>query len=388
MAEKSLFWTTGATGDGASEYTQAETIRWLRQTFVGDDTDEGVLKNYQNELEVTGAATPVAVNTGGAIVYGFPYWNTASVNVTIPTPSGATRIDRIVLRASWAAQTVRITRVAGSEGGGAPALTQTDGTTWDISLAQVSITTGGVITVTDERVFLHPNVEVNTAMIEDDAVTNAKVADDAVDTAQIVDDAVTNAKVADDAVNTAQIVDDAVTTAKIAAGAVDTTELAADAVTTAKIAAGAVDTTELAADAVTTVKITDANVTLAKLAANSVDDTKAGDRVPQFYRRQGGSATDWNTAGSTNRTPGAVRMQAGAVTLNCVAAASVQATVTFPVAFSNKPLMFLTHVLTTKHLDVTVWTISASQLQVDGQKVDGSSDTWQTVVYWLAIGPE
>jgi len=51
MAEKSIMWTTGATGDGASEYTQAEVIRWLRQTFLSDNADEGVLKNYGNELE-------------------------------------------------------------------------------------------------------------------------------------------------------------------------------------------------------------------------------------------------------------------------------------------------------------------------------------------------
>jgi hypothetical protein len=56
---------------------------------------------------------------------------------------------------------------------------------------------------------------IGTTQIADDAVTNAKVADDAVNTAQIVDDAVTNAKVADDAVNTSQIVNDAVTASKL-----------------------------------------------------------------------------------------------------------------------------------------------------------------------------
>ena len=61
---------------------------------------------------------------------------------------------------------------------------------------------------------------INTADIVDDAVTNAKLADDAVDTAEIVDDAVTNAKLADDAVDTAEIVDDAVTNAKLADDAV------------------------------------------------------------------------------------------------------------------------------------------------------------------------
>ncbi len=169
MTEDSILWTTSGTGDGASTgYTQTELIRWLRQSFISDNTDEGVAKNYLNELEVTGVATPVSVDTGAAYVYGFPYWNTASVDVAIPTPTVATRIDRIVLRASWSAQTVRITRIAGTEGGGAPALTQTDGDTWDVPLAQASVTTGGVITVTDERIFVHPNIEVEAGMLNAD----------------------------------------------------------------------------------------------------------------------------------------------------------------------------------------------------------------------------
>lgn len=167
MAENSILWTTNGTGDGASNYTQAELIRWMRQTFIGDNTDEGVLKNYQNELEVTDAGgTQVDIDTGGAYVYGFPYWNTASVSKTLDTPSSDTRIDRIVLQADWTAQTVRIAVIEGSEGGGAPALTQTDGTKWEISLAQVAVTTGGDIqSLTDERVFVHPNIEVEYAML-------------------------------------------------------------------------------------------------------------------------------------------------------------------------------------------------------------------------------
>jgi hypothetical protein len=57
--------------------------------------------------------------------------------------------------------------------------------------------------------------ELGTVQIADDAVTNAKIANDAVNSDQIVADAVTNAKVADDAVNTSQIVNDAVTADKL-----------------------------------------------------------------------------------------------------------------------------------------------------------------------------
>lgn len=206
MAEKSIMWTTGATGDGASPYTQAEAIRMWRQMFISDTADEGVHKNYGNELAVTGTATPVAVNTGAAIVYGFPYWNTASVDVAIPTPAVSTRVDYITLEADWTAQTVRITRVAGTEGAGTPALTQTDGVEWQIPLATASITTGGVITVTDARVFLHPNIEIENAMIAADAITGAEIADDAIDSEHYADGSIDLAHLSADSVDATKIV--------------------------------------------------------------------------------------------------------------------------------------------------------------------------------------
>lgn len=173
MTEKSIFWTTGGAGDSASEYTMAELIRWLRQTYLSDNTDEGVLLNYGGELAVSGTATPVDIASGGALVYGFPYWSTAASTLAIPTPSGDTRIDRVVLEVNWTAQLVRIACVAGVEGAGAPALTQNAGVTWQVSLAQASITTGGVITVTDEREFIHPNWEVEAGQFNADVVGNA-----------------------------------------------------------------------------------------------------------------------------------------------------------------------------------------------------------------------
>jgi hypothetical protein len=56
---------------------------------------------------------------------------------------------------------------------------------------------------------------IGTAQVDDDAITNAKIADNAVDVDQIAADAVTNAKVAADAIGSTQIVNDAVTAAKL-----------------------------------------------------------------------------------------------------------------------------------------------------------------------------
>ena len=154
MAERSWYWDGTTIGDATIAPYDSDTDFgdiW-RYLFTQDRTLMGIIEGVLNELAVSGAASPVSVATGAALVDGLFYLNDAVVSVTVPTPAGATRIDRIVLRKSWAAQTVRVTRIAGVEGGGAPALTQSDGVTWDVPLAQVSITTLGAITVTSERV--------------------------------------------------------------------------------------------------------------------------------------------------------------------------------------------------------------------------------------------
>lgn len=251
MTEKSLFWTTNDVGDGpAAGYSSSDIFELYRSFFTGFTGSNygGVSPDYLNELAVSGASSPVSVATGAALVYGIPYFNSATVDVAIPTPAASTRVDRIVLRASWSAQTVRVTRIAGVEGGSAPAITQSAGVTWDVPLAQVSITTSGVITVTNEREF--------SSGIGDGVVSTVKLADLAVTTAKLADGAVTSAKIADGTIATADIADSAVTTAKIADSNV----------TTAKLANSGVTTTKIADSNVTTAKIADDNVTNAKLA--------------------------------------------------------------------------------------------------------------------------
>jgi hypothetical protein len=151
MSEISLPWdgdvggSPAAPGD-AGPYSAAD---WddLYKYLNGD----GIMPGVGDELIVAGTSSPVSVGAGVAVVNGKFYRNTASLNVAVPSPTGATRVDRIVLQADYTAQTVRVARLAGAEGGAAPALTQSDGVKWEISLAQVSITTAGVITVTSER---------------------------------------------------------------------------------------------------------------------------------------------------------------------------------------------------------------------------------------------
>lgn len=311
MAESSIFWTTGSTGDGASPYTQAQIFAWLLRTFVNAPATEGILKGYANELAPSGMASPVAIATGAAMVYGIPYENTAAVNVVVPTPVIGTTGHRIVLRASWAAQTVRVVLLSSSDGVAAiPAATQTPGTTYDHTLATLTITTGGVITLTDTRGYLHPNIKVATQNIDDNAITNAKMADNAVNTAEIV--------------------------------------------------------------------------------ADAVDDTKVGNRVPQMYRRVGGSATGWGTSGTTTYTPGMVRMQAGVAQITIASGQTMgEGMVTFPVAFSQQPLTLATLQAMGEGDEMIELSTEAATDNINLiVRRTGTTGAHVLFVAWLAIGTE
>lgn len=170
MTELSRPWAGTVTGDAGPYSDQHWTDIW-DALFAREGADVGVLQGVLSELAVTGAVSPVSVAAGAAMVNGTWYRSSGAVTVAVPTPAVSTRIDRIVLRKSWAAQTVRITRIAGVEGGGAPALVQSDGITWDIPLAQASITTGGAITLTNQRVFTKFATQVIAAMINSESAS-------------------------------------------------------------------------------------------------------------------------------------------------------------------------------------------------------------------------
>jgi len=335
MAEDSLLWTTTAgTGDGPiGGYTQQNWLDFHRYLFNPDlEATAGVLPRKGNTLACSGTASPVAVNTGAAFVYGFFYKNTASLNLTVSTPTLGTTGFRVVLRASWAAQTVRAAIVSNSNGVAAiPAVTQSAGTTWEISLATGTITTGGVIALTDARVYLNIATNVSTAMLEDSSVTAAKIAT-------------------------------AVAGNGLAGGAGTALSVNVDS-----------STIEINTD---TLRVKDLGITTAKMALNSVDDTIAGNRVPQFYRRQGGSATNWTTAGTTTRTPLAVRMQGGSISVPT----GGFTTVNFPVSFTNQPLVFGQINGSLGKVNV----VGVSNTSFDVQHDLGTTQ----VIFWFAVGDE
>lgn len=155
MSEVSHWWTTGGAGDGASTYTRTD-LAIIAKILGACSSYEGVAPKFLNVLNATSpSANTLRVQSGGAIVDGRTYYNSGNTDVTIPSASGGgnTRIDRVVLRADWTAQTVRLTRIAGTDAVNptVPAITQTSGTTYDILLYKVLVNTSGSLTITDER---------------------------------------------------------------------------------------------------------------------------------------------------------------------------------------------------------------------------------------------
>lgn len=188
MAQTSWYWDGLVTGDATlSPYSADEFMDIFRKLFQRDRTLEGVLPDYLGELTVTNpAGTTIRVSDGGALVDGTYYDNTANVDNSVVAPGSGSNFYTVVLRKGWAAQTVRVA-LLGPDAGSPPAVTQTDGVTWEISIATVEITSGSVITITDTRNYLHFNTEVSSAMIPSSAITLAKMAANSVDSDQYVD---------------------------------------------------------------------------------------------------------------------------------------------------------------------------------------------------------
>tara|TARA_Y100000401_G_scaffold83498_1_gene68785 strand:- start:222 stop:1298 length:1077 start_codon:yes stop_codon:yes gene_type:complete len=140
------------------------------------------------------------------------------------------------------------------------------------------------------------NNAVVSAAINSGAVTTAKIADDAITSAKIDNNAVVSAAINSSAVTTAKIADDAITSAKIDNNAVVTAAINADAVTGAKIADdsidsehyvdGSIDTAFLANDAVTNAKIADDAVDTAQIADGAVNTARIADDAVTFAKMQ------------------------------------------------------------------------------------------------------
>jgi len=155
MTLQSWFWTTNNVGDG-DMIDRAEWAQLWRNVLMGN----GVLSGPGDQLKVSGAASPLSIATGWAFVGGYPVYNNAVISQAIPTPASGTTGHRLVLRATANTQLVELVLKSSADGvPSAPALQQdatfpADGTIYEISLAWLAITTLGVISLVDDRVWM------------------------------------------------------------------------------------------------------------------------------------------------------------------------------------------------------------------------------------------
>lgn len=477
MAQKSWPWSTVAgLGDGAAQLSEASSREFLAVYFgVHDPAVEGVSKGVGGELAVTGVASPLNVASGSGIAYGLYINDAATTTPAIGTPAVGTTGGRVVLQTNWGgtggAGLEARTRIAvkkSADGNAAiPALTQAFGTTWEVGLATFTITTGGVITVTDGRTFRKSTMQVGDAELRQSAGVSvigrsanstglvadiAAGADDRVlartggalswvqiTLGMIAANLITFAKLSQIAglsvlgrsantlgdmaaitgtdgqalrvsgttlgfgtlvaaayaalsVGTAALADLGVTTGKIALNAI-TNALIRDSGALSVIGRSANssgDPADIAAVAASGAVLRESGSTIgfgtvatAGLANDAVDDTKAGNRVPQFYRRQGGAGTAWNVSGTTTTIPTSVRMQAGTKLSDGTGVLAV----VFPTAFSDIPLVFTTGYDTgVNPVEATVYLVSATGFTC--ATYEGGVVAASKQINWLAIGPE
>ena len=178
--------------------------------------------------------------------------------------------------------------VTPSTGGGGGGLTSVssdatlDGT--GIATDPLGIADGGVDTdqlafhaVTNVKLandaVLHRNMAANsvgTPEIQSDAVTEAKVADDAITEDKVADNSIATAKIHNNAITHTKMADDSVGTNEIIDDSIENAHLADNSVHHAQMADNSVDTTELINLAVTAAKIADETIIESKLADRAV----------------------------------------------------------------------------------------------------------------------
>src|SRR5689334_16416544 len=162
MSEISSVWDNIITGDAtqapysASEWAAREKLLHGQGTvFPNYGTISGTGDGTYPPLQVQAkspASSNIEVEIGSALVAGYLYQNTAALTFTIgANASGNPRIDTVILRVDFTAQTVRAVVKQGTPAGSPvrPSLQQ-DASLWEIPLADIAVANGfSVINQTD-----------------------------------------------------------------------------------------------------------------------------------------------------------------------------------------------------------------------------------------------
>ena len=135
--------------NGDTLYGQDEFNRYFNKIYesgLGADEDGNL------ELAVTKTTGGVSVAPGYACVRGFYYNNTSPKTLTVTPDSQYTRIDRVVIQANLMTGPITVTLKQGTAGSNPqPPALERDDAIWELSLARVTVTPAGSITVADER---------------------------------------------------------------------------------------------------------------------------------------------------------------------------------------------------------------------------------------------
>lgn len=193
MTESSFPWDGTITGHAAvgaytAPYCAKEVV--LAQTRMGNDISVpgtrggSVILGYGDGLlvrQTSPASNQVIVPSGSATVGGIHYYNDSNILLTIsPNPSGNPRIDRVVLRANWATQTVEAMVIEGSPASNptTPSLTQDWGVIWDCALAQIWVASGFTsityFDIHDDRAVVAPPVTSQIRADYENAIVNSE----------------------------------------------------------------------------------------------------------------------------------------------------------------------------------------------------------------------
>ena len=204
-------------------------------TGIGDATDgtltqKAIKSALSGKLSTSGTAAKATADASG---------NTITTTYATKTELG-NKQDKLGYTAENTANKV----VSGSDMESALAAADAD-TKYPTLKATMEIATIAAGAETEKLGQLASKHTVSTALIDNNAVTSAKIADGTIATADLSGGSVTTAKIADSNVTEGKIAANAVTTAKIKDANVTTAKVADGAITSAKIADGTIAEADL-----------------------------------------------------------------------------------------------------------------------------------------------
>lgn len=137
--------------DGTVTETQFATL----MRYVGEvGYKHGVPTGFT--ASAGGGTRQVSITTGTAILPGLLAVSDATATATLAANAGsANRVDYVVLQANWTTNTTSVTVVQGSSAT-PPALTQTEGSLWQMPLARVTVRPGVTTLLSSDIVVCKP----------------------------------------------------------------------------------------------------------------------------------------------------------------------------------------------------------------------------------------